>query len=372
MRSVQRLETAPGRGGVAHPRRFFVSLLVVSLALYGACAASVTERSEPGDALPLSAGLWPQGALLIKPGTDDVKNKYLPAVAVLSEWEWQGRPYRQACSGALLDPKLVITAGHCVCAARLPTEHEQRPGSSVPLNISLWASRAQALAGVTLTEIWDGNGPCASHATVTLIRYGPDPGDKPQQEEVKAEDTEVLLHPKFEVLKGWRKGAAADGVVWASADLAAIVLREPVKMKFQPLALPEKEVGVGDDIAMAGYGTLATAKSPLLRQFGDSRVTLIVPLETGSVFFRTEQRSPREGGPGSYAEAGDSGGPAVRRSAPRTLVGIVSIGATRADGTPMSLFMSAYSHKQWMQQMLRRVTRRTPSRPGAPDGGRSP
>lgn len=262
---------------------------------------------------------------------------------------------QRPCSGVLLHPRLVITAGHCVCTTRPPRTGEQPPPPTGPWRSGPLLSRTQALAGVTLTGIIDKDAPCASGAKVTAIRYRRATIAEPAHDTLEAEDTEVLLHPSFEILHGRRKDDV--GTVWANADLAAILLKRPVRIKFQPLNLPEDEVTVEDDIVVVGYGTPDTAESTRLRQHGASMVTRVIGLATGSVIFRTEERMLADGGLSARAEPGDSGGPAVKRGAPRTLVGIVSIGARRpTDGTPMFIFMSAHSHKAWIQEMLRRVT----------------
>jgi len=101
--------------------------------------------------------------VLIKRVLDDVKNKYLPAVTVYSDFQdREGGPLQLPCSGVLLHPRLVITAGHCVCGPRPAREDEQPPRSGLPSSGSGPLSRAQVLAGVTLTRITDGNGPCAT------------------------------------------------------------------------------------------------------------------------------------------------------------------------------------------------------------------
>lgn len=259
------------------------------------------------------------------------------------------------CSGVLIHPRLVITAGHCVCLSRQPTPQERLPAQGKPQKKSRAVTRAQELVGVTITEIIDKDSQCASDPLVTAVQYGRSPKGTLRTQTLEYDDTEALVHPKLEVVVGLKNGQTE--TVWVNADLAAIILKTPVEFDTQPLALPETEVRAGDDIVMVGYGPGASPRPYGARQFGENKVTRVFMLETGTVVFRAEDRLLPDGRPAAHTDRGDSGGPAVKRDAPNVLVGITTVGARGQDGRLMSIFMSAHSHKAWLEEALRRASK---------------
>ncbi|HYI02096.1 trypsin-like serine protease [Hyalangium sp.] len=345
----------------------FTLLIILHTGCSTATPAIVASQDafEPED-------LFPQGMLLTVPGRADEENKYLPAVRVSSVIIDSARvKHYKPCSGVLVHPRLVITAGHCVCLERSPTEQEQvQPKAPVPKKAAkspAALTQAAALKGVErITGIIDNKSPCATTTTVTTTVYSPQNGRRGTRTEEYSGT--VMVHEQLRMVMGVRREnplsgqAASPGrragptLVWNNADLAAIFLKDAVSSAFEPaqLAMTE-EIKLGSRVIIIGYGP---GSSPHLfgdRQYGENAVTRIIPLETGSVLFRTELQVLPAGGPASYAEQGDSGGACVAKTNPHVLVGFVTAGAQKETGSYMSYFTSVYSHKDWLERAINRA-----------------
>lgn len=316
--------------------------------------------------------LFPLGMLLTVPGQADDENKYLPAVRVSSVLIDSARKrHYKPCTGVLVHPRLVITAGHCVCIERAPAEQEQvHPRAQAPKRAAKRQAvlmQAAALEGVErITGIIDNTSPCATTATVTTTVYGSQNGRRTtlNQEFLG----KVMVHERLRIVMGIRRGTppgapkgspggrAAPALVWVNADLAAIFLEDAVSSALEPVQLATtEEIKLGSRVIMVGYGPGSSPHMFGERQYGENVVTQLIPLETGSVLFSTELQQLPEGGPASYAEQGDSGGACVAKANPRVLVGFVTAGAQKANGGHISFFTSVYSHKDWLVQAIKRA-----------------
>ncbi|MFL5350233.1 MAG: trypsin-like serine protease [Hyalangium sp.] len=291
----------------------------------------------------------------------DTTNRFLPTVRVATALtNERGEKSYKPCSGVLIHPRLVITAGHCVCWSRPATPQEQpsqtssttKPQKPAKKDIK---TRAEELRGVTLTEIIDKHSPCAKATTVTTTVYSPSKKGVPGSQTSDYKNAEIVPHPDLEVLIGIRNGRPE--TVWSNADLAAIFLKNPVELDFQPMLLPEAEVQIGDAIEMAGYGMGDSSSVYGDRQFGENKVTRLLMLETGHSVFRAEAQRLSDGTVAAHTGIGDSGGACVKKASPTVLVGIVSIGARTQDGGKMSVFTSVYSHRKWLEQALKRANK---------------
>ncbi|WP_224371985.1 trypsin-like serine protease [Hyalangium versicolor] len=328
------------------------------LALWIGCASTPSKVSDP------SAELFPPGEMLVAPGTPDLENIHLPSVMVSASIVTErGRLARKSCSGVIVHPRLVFTAGHCVCAART-TKAEDRLTHFTGMEptgptradrvVKHVVSRGSALEDVSLTSIIDAKSPCAETVTVTTVRYLSTPTGSSSRPEIRDHVGEVVIHPALEMISG-RRGQA-QGVVWSHADLAAIFLKEPLEDTLPRLSLTETEVRVGQAVTMVGYGTGNDASPSFgVRHFGNNRVTQLIYLETGSTAFRTEEQQLLDGEVASHAQGGDSGGACVRSSNKHELIGITSIGAQKPTGERMSIFTSVYSHRGWLLQMIKQA-----------------
>jgi hypothetical protein len=324
-----------------------VGWLLMGFGLLPGCATSTAAPSRMPEP---SEDLFPQGFLTVHPGQMDAEDRYLSAVMVVVDSSSQGGT-PSGCSGVLVHPRMVITAGHCVCTRRAPTREDaaSRAGSQQPRQAGV-ITRAAALQGISLTDIADARSSCAKTVQVRTVSYA-SAEEASSLERPERFAGEVVTHPGFEIILGRRSGAPY--VVWTNADLAVIFLESPVPLKLPRLELADSEVQVGDLITLVGFSH-GTSSPPSygVRYFGENSVNRLIPLETGSVVFRAEAQQLSDGGAASHAQKGDSGGACIKKGAKNQLVGITTVGGTKPTGEQMSFFTSIYSHRRWLLEML--------------------
>lgn len=318
------------------------------------CTASMASSSRNPES---PEDLFPQGFLTVHPGELDAEDRYLSAVMVVVDGQKSGGR-SSSCSGVLAHPRMVITAGHCVCAGRAPTREEEdaqasRRAESQPSRQAGVITRAAALQGVSLTEVTNAKSSCAQRVQVRTVSYAS------SEEAFSLEKTErftgqVVPHPNFEIMLGHRGGAPH--VVWSNADLAVIFLEKPVPLELPRLELADSEVQVGELITLVGFSH-GTSSPPSygVRYFGENSVNRLIALETGSVVFRAEAQHLNDGRAASHAQKGDSGGACIKKGARNQLVGITTVGGAKPTGEQMSFFTSIYSHRRWLLEMLARA-----------------
>lgn len=154
------------------------------------------------------------------------------------------------------------------------------------------------------------------------------------------EAVEVRTHPEFRVLLD-----AQGHVEAAHADLAVILLNEPVEGTWPTLPVADADVQPGEYVVMAGYtydkivGGIAGQ-----RRFTRYRVQGLMPAGDDRALFEQLERA---------RYIGDSGGPCLREGASWTeLVGVSSRGL---GDTPT--FTRTYPYRNWLTSELERASR---------------
>jgi hypothetical protein len=292
-------------------------------------------------------------------GQRDVENRYLPTIRVTAKEKKDAEKSRvllqglvspsSDCSGVLIHPRLVLTAGHCVCMMRSFTARSSTESlSDNRAQPSAGISRSTALKNVAVAAIIDSS-ECAKTAKVRTVIYEQPASGQESQRQVVYGGT-VQPHPRLELLFN-----ASALQVWGSADLAVIKLDEPVK-DLPVFKLTTSEVQPGDSIVMVGYGPSGADDDTYgERHFGPNKVGWLRKLETGSVEFVAESQRQPTGSPSSHLFDGDSGGACLSNADQNVLVGIAASKAKNRRGEMLSVFTSVYAHRDWLTRQLKEL-----------------
>jgi hypothetical protein len=323
-----------------HPGGFFVGPLAWVLLFvipWGGCKGCSEEHTsdevvyftqpEDAGARPTSTPL-PENfelgvadlSLLEFAGEMDSRNRYASTVMV----SFNDAMEEPQCSGTLVGPNLVLTAGSCVC----PPSKSAGAGSAKRMLVDGSTCAPQ----VFVTTVVNG--------AVRDMRWKEDTSEM----EFRIYRGTVRPHPRLQVVLSERQD-----VVSAHADLAAILLDNPIDGEVALVQLARTEAQLGEALVMAGYAH--DAKRGFggvygVRYFRKNLVTRTVTDGRGSY---------RQQGP--YLWDGYTGGPCFREDATgQRLVGVASKGADEE-----LVFTSVVSFRGWVEAELLNAEKRVAS-----------
>jgi hypothetical protein len=244
-------------------------------------------------------------------GYKDVGNRY-PFVVMVGAAV--GPQETIMCSGTLLTPRLVLTAGHCVCVQREPAPQENNAHSIID------ASR------------------CASTATIDTVTYT-STRDEPgiPAERFRSYEGKVTPHPSLEILLDERSVPIS-----SRADLAVIVLDKPVEGRLPTIRLPASEPEYNEPFVIVGYGF--DGRNDLIlgfRRFGWKRMTRLATPNSAWILFEQYGAAFTTG----------SGEPCLHQEGR----GFVLMGITTLASAEESRFTSTYTYRDWLLSELRRA-----------------
>jgi hypothetical protein len=334
--------------------------VLVATALAGAnqgCSSSAASRGDSPRGADSFGGPLTRSVSTVHPGQRDVTNRYLPSVGVRTPAKREDG--QDNCSGVLISPHVVVTAGHCVCRKRKLAEADKRKvAASVDKAFSPNSSKEKsALLNEVLEEattIIDKSS-CAELSIISVMTYPPSTGTQGTRDGVDLSYSvneykgDVLPHDDLMILydeNNW--------TVFKEVDLAVVILRNPVRGLARTATLAKSEVRTDEFVVMAGYGLGEDDENAKIygdRYSGESQVLRVAESGSGNVQFLTGGQA-RNGGMAANVYRGDSGAPCFRRSGRAELLGIASAQTEDDEGNKLSVFTSIYPHREWLKKIV--------------------
>ncbi|HYH96242.1 trypsin-like serine protease [Hyalangium sp.] len=328
---------------------FLKSAYLAAMTFCGGCAVGASTEQASTDYVAAEVQIGSASPVVSESRIDSV-NRYLSTVMVTTTFfvPKQGTKVK-TCTGVLVQEHVVLTAGHCVCDVRKPVPPEA--------------------SDTTVTD----SSVCAKTADVTLLRYEsaeettqamPGPGTAippaanigPYRGTVQAHEDLRIIYKDVETSVGWTTNTE-----FSNADLAVVVLDESLRRHARPIKLSEEPVHLKDRVVLVGYGSdvLGNALVAPVRRYGENTVVSIK--NDGSTFHIGShlEIAPAYSGEkpgvvrirGSYAAAGDSGGPCFReRKGALELVGIAR--STHGPPVVLSVYTSTHAYLGWLRQKI--------------------
>jgi V8-like Glu-specific endopeptidase len=295
-------------------------LSVVLLTFHGGCRSEKSREATSADsgkedAKDNTSSKHPQYGEIIElieidegfalsDGKLDLRNRYSSTVTTEITTSTGGAV---RCSGVIIGPRIVLTAGHCVCMRHEVTT----PEGSVESVID--------------------NKQCANSAIVDTTLYNLQSTDSNSLEDETYQEHTGRVHPHPDLKLRLDKQAAA---ISSTADLAIIILDTPVQKEFSATPLATTDVKIGDPIIMVGYGH--DSISDLIhgrRRFGMKKVTGFLTPEI-ALF---EQQGA--------AFTSGSGEPCLRKDGKNVFL----VGITGRDINGRPAFTSTHLHQAWLR-----------------------
>jgi hypothetical protein len=288
-------------------------------------ASSVTEH-QPPPSQQVSPGVqWDELA-----GQDDAQNRYPFTVIVTAHFSGAGERNR-ACSGVLIAPRLVLTAGDCVCVRSNPSTLESQ------------------------SRRWLDAATCETSATVKTFTY--EPLAEGQGVESWSESYEGVIRPHPHLKLQLDEHGHT---VSARANLAVVLLDRPAKKNTPPALLAEEGVRAGEFLIVVGYGYIeAIAGLDGRRRFTQEQVVRITDERTGQARFGQAVMQDYKG---------DTGGPCLRE----TPQGPVLVGISHRGSGNEATLTSLKVYRDWLRGEIQRSGEEARSSPPLPLDGRVP
>jgi hypothetical protein len=235
--------------------------------------------------------------IYLQAGRPDFENRHTTTVMVTTK-----EPLRLAeCSGLLVSPWVVLTAASCVC---------------------------KSLKGLA----------CAEHAYAAPIVYRQVVDEDFALFPFHAYRGVVRSHPQFQLTLDEQ-----GNVVASQADLAVIMLDEPVALEAAAVQLGADEVNAGETLLMTGYGYgLKWGQLDGVRFTRRDKVTKVAASGGGRVVYEQQ---------GAFLYDGFHGGPCFREDERGGwLVGVVSVGTEKE-----TAFTSIHPYQDWLRAEIQRA-----------------